>query len=222
MPCGSTRSCWRDCRRRITRSVSRPTSRWPAVSKPTWRAPPRRSVRRPLRASNSASLATTPGPAPNTSGRARSCGDHFDRGTPFGLYLRNVDLEAHEERLDDGMPFVGLANGVNFRKDFAPAIPKLEVSHPWWQTVLEILVRNATRIVFDDRHPSPGVATELELIASLGRAADDDDRRRRRAGPRRRAHRVADVRADRAGPCEYPIGNVGSRTPASVLPSFRW
>jgi len=62
--------------------------------------------------------------------------------------------------------------GVDFGKDFAHAIPKLEVSNPWWETVLEILVRQASRIVFDTRHPSPGASTELELIASLGRAAD--------------------------------------------------
>ena len=98
--------------------------------------------------------------------------DHFDRGAPFGLYLRNVDLDAHEARLDDGMPFIGLANGVNVPRTFVHAIPKLEVSHQWWPTVLETLVGQASRIVFDSRHPSPGVSAELTLIASLGRSAD--------------------------------------------------
>ena len=105
--------------------------------------------------------------------RARAVlGDHFERGAPFGLYLWNLDLDAHEKQLVDGIPFIGLASGVDFGKDFAHAIPKLEVSNPWWETVLEILVRQASRIVFDTRHPSPGASTELELIASLGRAAD--------------------------------------------------
>jgi hypothetical protein len=121
---------------------------------------------------------------------------HFSGDRPFGLYLRNFDIEASEKRLADGtlltfstsaqghiearaerdlgasLPMIGLANGVNFRKDFAHGIPKLEVANGMWQTVLRILAERARTVLFDYRHASPGVAVELELLQSLGRTGD--------------------------------------------------
>lgn len=121
---------------------------------------------------------------------------HFQHGEAFGLYLRNFDIEASEARLADGtpltmttsepgavessaaagrlddLPFVALSNGVNFRKDFTHAIPKLEVASAWWTAVFDALLGRATRIVFEFRHASAGVATELDAIAAAGRAGD--------------------------------------------------
>lgn len=122
--------------------------------------------------------------------------EHFERGAPFGLYLRNFDIEAAEKTLADGtlltmttselgevearaeqelrgrLPLIGLANGTNFRPDFHHAIPKLEVANAWWQVVLGIVAREAASILFDYRHPSPGVAVELTLLTELGRVSD--------------------------------------------------
>lgn len=118
----------------------------------------------------------------------------FDTAAPFALYLRNFDIEAQEKRLPDGtlltmttsdqgyvegraerdvlnrMPMVGIANGTNFRKDFVHAVPKLEVANAWWQTVLQILAERADIVLFDYRHASEGVTTELTRLETLGRA----------------------------------------------------
>jgi hypothetical protein len=122
--------------------------------------------------------------------------DHFTDARPFGIYLRNFDIVASEKRMSDGtlltmttsepahiearverdlastLPVIGLANGVNFRRDFEHAIPKLEVANGLWQTVLRIMAERAELILFDYRHPSPGVVVELELLQSLRRAPD--------------------------------------------------
>ena len=121
---------------------------------------------------------------------------HFQGGHAFGLYLRNFDIEASEERLDDGtlltmttsepgavesraraghltgLPFVGLANGTNFRPDFDHAIPKLEVATAWWSAVFDALLASASRVVFEFRHASAGVSVELSAIEAAGRGGD--------------------------------------------------
>lgn len=74
---------------------------------------------------------------------------HFDSGEPFGLYLR-TDSDSGDARLDDAtLSFIALANGTNFTKDVAPALPKLEVASAYWPAVVEALVGRASRVVSD-------------------------------------------------------------------------
>lgn len=128
------------------------------------------------------------------------CGEilarYLDTGEPFGLFLRNFDVEGslqngsflpgkslvsvqltHEghvekklvETLSRKLPLVGVGNNVPIRPDFQHHLPRLLLRNDHWQEVVEELIRAATMIVVNIARLTPGVLAELAMIERLGR-----------------------------------------------------
>jgi tetratricopeptide (TPR) repeat protein len=128
------------------------------------------------------------------------CGEiltaYLDRGEPFGLFLRNFDIEGYlkpgsgapepirvslqfpdkgllEKRIGDSLatkvPFVGVGNNAPLRPDFKSQVPRMQLGNEHWQEVVEELISAASIIVMDVVRLTPGVHWELSTVQRLGR-----------------------------------------------------
>ena len=122
--------------------------------------------------------------------------DYLDRSEPFGLFLRNFDIEGYMSRgsgapepirvsvqfTDRGLleeqvaaevgpklPFVGVGNNMPVRPDFKQRLPRILLSNEHWQEVVEELIGAASIIVMDIVRLTPGVRWELDTVERLGK-----------------------------------------------------
>ena len=128
------------------------------------------------------------------------CGEilaaYLDRSEPFGLFLRNFDIEGYMSRgsgapepirvsvqfTDHGLleeqvaaeigpklPFIGVGNNMPVRPDFKQRLPRILLSNEHWQEVVEELIGAASMIVMDIVRLTPGVRWELGMVERLGK-----------------------------------------------------
>ena len=128
------------------------------------------------------------------------CGEilaaYLDRSEPFGLFLRNFDIEGYMSRgsgapepirvsvqfSDQGLleeqvaaeigtklPFMGVGNNMPVRPDFKQRLPRILLSNEHWQEVVEELIGAASIIVMDIVRLTPGVRWELSTVERLGK-----------------------------------------------------
>lgn len=128
------------------------------------------------------------------------CGEilaaYLDQSEPFGLFLRNFDIEGYMSRgsgapepirvsvqfTDHGLleeqvaaeigpklPFIGVGNNMPVRPDFKQRLPRILLSNEHWQEVVEELIGAASIIVMDIVRLTPGVRWELSTVERLGK-----------------------------------------------------
>ena len=128
------------------------------------------------------------------------CGEilaaYLDQSEPFGLFLRNFDIEGYMSRgsgapepirvsvqfTDHGLleeqvaatigtrlPFIGVGNNMPVRPDFKPRLSRILLSNEHWQEVVEELIGAASIIVMDIVRLTPGVRWELGTVERLGK-----------------------------------------------------
>lgn len=120
---------------------------------------------------------------------------YLDEGEPYGLFLRNFDIEgflrmgtaggeavrvsvqgpqegAVEKYLASALKKIsvlGVGNSNLVRPDFKHYLPKLELPYEYWQEVIEELVRAAELIILNIERLTPGVLLELDIVQHLGK-----------------------------------------------------
>lgn len=127
---------------------------------------------------------------------ARVLVKYLDEGEPFGLFLRNFEIEGFlrmgatgagpvrasvqlpragvveqyiAQAFGERVPFLGISNNAPTLPGDERHIPKLELPNERWQEVVEELVRAAEIIVANVERLTPGVLFELDTIRRLGR-----------------------------------------------------